>query len=252
MPAVVELMDKAVLMVAGLDEPGESNYVRKHIVEDSQDLEKTSGLTKEEAWRNAAYRIFGDAPGTYGAGIGALLDAKNWQTIDDLAEVYVRWVGHAFGGKTKGEYMPQLFKKRLSVMDVTIKNEDNHETNMLSSDDYNAYHGGMIAAVRSIRGEAPHSYAGDTTNRAKVGTRTVQEEAKRIFLIHPIFHDFAGRIPLVTYRYHLCHIRSPFISMFHHPVDIFRVYGFRTEYAFCFFLHKPADCGMQKRRPWEN
>ena len=181
MPAVVELMDKAVLMVAGLDEPEESNYVRKHVAADSRDMEKTSGLTKEEAWRNAAYRIFGDAPGTYGAGIGALLDAKNWQTIDDLAVVYVRWGGHAFGGKTKGEYMPQLFKKRLSVMDVTIKNEDNHETNMLSSDDYNAYHGGMIAAVRSIRGEAPHSYAGDTTNRAKVGTRTVQEEAKRIF-----------------------------------------------------------------------
>ena len=66
-------------------------------------------------------------------------------------------------------------------MDVTIKNEDNHETNMLSSDDYNAYHGGMIAAVRSIRGKAPRSYAGDTTNRAKARTRTVQEEAKRIF-----------------------------------------------------------------------
>ena len=181
MPAVVNLMDKAVLMVAELDEPGESNYVRKHIVEDSQDLEKTSGMTKEEAWRSAAYRIFGDAPGTYGAGIGALLDAKNWQTIDDLAEVYVRWGGHAFGGKTKGEYTPKLFEKRLSVMDVTIKNEDNHETNMLSSDDYNAYHGGMIAAVRSIRGKAPRSYAGDTTNRAKARTRTVQEEAKRIF-----------------------------------------------------------------------
>ena len=180
MPAVVSLMDKAVILAAGLDEPEDFNYVKKHVDEDSKQMEE-EGLSKEEAWRSAAYRIFGDAPGTYGAGIGALLDAKNWQTVDDLAQVYVRWGGHAFGGKTKGEYMPKLFEKRLSVMDVTIKNEDNHETNMLSSDDYNAYHGGMIAAVRSIRGKAPHSYAGDTSDRSKAKTRTVQEEAKRIF-----------------------------------------------------------------------
>lgn len=95
--------------------------------------------------------------GTYGAGVSALLESKNWQTVDDLANVFVRWGGHAYGGAVKGEYSPELFRKRLSVMDATVKNEDNHETNMLSSDDYNAYHGGMIAAVRSIRGSAPHS-----------------------------------------------------------------------------------------------
>ena len=55
--------------------------------------------------------------------------------------------------------------KRMGSLDVTIKNEDNHETNMLSSDDYNAYHGGMIAAVRSIKGSAPRSYCGDSTDK---------------------------------------------------------------------------------------
>ena len=66
-------------------------------------------------------------------------------------------------------------------MDITIKNEDNHETNMLSSDDYNAYHGGMIAAVRSIKGSAPKSYCGDSTDRSRVTMHSVQEEAKRLF-----------------------------------------------------------------------
>lgn len=107
---------------------------------------------------------------------------QNWQTVDDLADVFVRWGGHAYGGAVKGEYSPELFRKRLSVMDATVKNEDNHETNMLSSDDYNAYHGGMIAAVRSIRGSAPHSYAGDSADRLRPKVRTVQEEAKRIFV----------------------------------------------------------------------
>lgn len=185
MPTVVELLDKAVLLAADLNESENDNYIKKHISEESSLMEK-NGMTHEESWRNAAYRIFGDAPGTYGAGVSALLESKNWQTVDDLADVFVRWGGHAYGGAVKGEYSPELFRKRLSVMDVTVKNEDNHETNMLSSDDYNAYHGGMIAAVRSIRGSAPHSYAGDSADRLRPKVRTVQEEAKRIFRMESI------------------------------------------------------------------
>ncbi len=180
MPSVARLLDDAVLLAASLPESDEDNFVKHHIGEDSSELEQ-QGMTKEEAWRTAAYRVFGDAPGTYGAGVAALLDAGNWDNIDDIADVFVRWGGHAYGGKTKGAYMPDAFRKRLGAMDLTIKNEDNHETNMLSSDDYNAYHGGMIAAVRSISGKAPRSYCGDSTNRDKPALRSVQEEMKRVF-----------------------------------------------------------------------
>ena len=181
MPSVIQLMDKAVLLAAQQDEDEELNFVRKHIASDSAELEKEEGLSKEDAWRQAAFRVFGDAQGTYGAGVAALLESKNWETLDDIADVYVRWGGHAYGGKTKGKFMPKQFRKRMGSLDITIKNEDNHETNMLSSDDYNAYHGGMIAAVRAIRGSAPRSYCGDSTDRTRVTMHSVQEEAKRIF-----------------------------------------------------------------------
>ena len=180
MPTIMELLDQATLLVGGLDEDLELNYVRKHLLADSAELE-AEGMSKEEAWRQAAFRIFGDEQGVYGAGVAALLEAKNWETIDDIAEVYVRWGGHAYGGKFKGKFLPQQFRKRMGSLDVTIKNEDNHETNMLSSDDYNAYHGGMIAAVRSIKGSAPRSYCGDSTDRSKIKMYSVQEQAKRIF-----------------------------------------------------------------------
>ena len=181
MPGAGEMLDKAVLKVAALEEDPEQNYVRKHIMEDSAELEKEEGMVKEEAWRTAAFRIFGDEQGVYGAGVAALLEAKNWETIDDIADVYVRWGAHAYGGKTRGKFLPKQFRKRMGVLDITIKNEDNHETNMLSSDDYNAYHGGMIAAVRSIKGSAPKSYCGDSTDRSRVTMHSVQEEAKRLF-----------------------------------------------------------------------
>lgn len=181
MPSAVELLDKAVLLAAEQDEEPELNFVRKHIQADSRELQDVEGMSREEAWRQAAYRIFGDQEGTYGAGVAALLEAKNWQTIDDIADVYVHWGAHAYGGKTRGKFLPQQFRKRMGSLDITIKNEDNHETNMLSSDDYNAYHGGMIAAVRSIKGSAPRSYCGDSTDRTRVTMHSVQEEAKRIF-----------------------------------------------------------------------
>lgn len=180
MPALITLMDKAVLMVAALDEPEDLNFVKKHVGMDAEELEK-AGATKEEAWRQAAYRVFGDAPGTYGAGVAALLDCKNWDTVDDIAQVYVRWGGHAYGGKVRGEFKPELFRKRMQQVDIAIKNEDNHDTNMLSSDDYNAYHGGMIATVKSIRGKAPKGYAGDSTDKSRIQLHSVQEQAKRIF-----------------------------------------------------------------------
>lgn len=181
MPSVMQVMDKSVLLAAEQDEPDDLNFVRKHIQEDSKELEQQEGMEHAAAWRQAAFRVFGDAQGTYGAGVAALLESKNWETIDDIADVYVRWGGHAYGGKTKGKFLPQQFRKRMGSLDITIKNEDNHETNMLSSDDYNAYHGGMIAAVRSIKGSAPRSYCGDSTDRTRVTMHSVQEEAKRLF-----------------------------------------------------------------------
>ena len=189
MPVVVQLLDKAVLLAASLDEPEEENFIKKHITHESQAMME-KGMGKEEAWREAAYRVFGDAPGTYGAGVAALLENKNWDTLDDLAHVFVRWGGHAYGAKSNGIYKPELFEKRLSHMEVTIKNEDNHETNMMSSDDYNAYHGGLIAAVRSYSGKKPHSYEGDSTDKSQIKVRTVEEVAKRVFRAESINPKF--------------------------------------------------------------
>ena len=179
LPHLAELMDKAVLMAAKLDESDEDNFVRKHIREDSEAL-KAIGTSADDAWRNAAFRVFGDAPGTYGSGINLVLDSKNWESEKDLADVYVRWGGHVFGGGQRGVYQPELFKKRLAEMELTVKNEENHDMNILSSDDYNGFHGGMIAAVKSFGQKTPVSYVGDSANRGAPKIRTVAEEMKRV------------------------------------------------------------------------
>ncbi|BBB91831.1 MAG TPA: cobaltochelatase subunit CobN [Methylomusa anaerophila] len=210
MPMAAAWLDKAVALVSRLEESPDINYVRKHITADAKAMEE-EGLDSATAWEQASWRIFGDPPGTYGAGVGAVLEAKNWETIDDLAKVYVRWGGHAYSGKGQGAYVPELFSRRMGSLDITIQNQDNREISMLNSDDYNAYHGGMIAAVRSIKGEAPRSYCGDSSDRKKVIMRSLQAELKRLFrgeAINPKFiegmqeHGYKGAADLSNYVAH--------------------------------------------------
>ncbi|MGP1365790.1 MAG: cobaltochelatase subunit CobN [Schwartzia sp. (in: firmicutes)] len=207
MPNAIRWLDAAAKLVSELDEADEDNYVRKHVKADAAWLEG-EGETAEAAWQKASYRIFGDPPGAYGAGVGALLESKAWETLDDIAAVYTRWSGTAYGGDAlPGDYEPEIFRRRMGALDVTIKNEDNRETNMFSSDDYNAYHGGMIATVRAIAGKAPRSYSGDSTDRKRVKVRTVQDEAKRVFrgeCMNPKFiegmkkHGYKGALDLAN------------------------------------------------------
>ena len=180
MPSAVKWLDEAVRMVADLEEDVEQNYIRKHILADAEML-KEDGLDAVEAVKQAGCRLFGCKPGAYGAGVANALEAKNWSSVDDLAQIYVTWGAHAYGGEQNGAYMPKLFTKRLSVLDITIKNEDNREATMLDSDDFNSYHGGLIAAVRSFKGSAPRSYCGDSSDRQKVVVRSLDEEFRRIF-----------------------------------------------------------------------
>ncbi|OPY50762.1 MAG: cobaltochelatase subunit CobN [Methanosaeta sp. PtaU1.Bin060] len=179
-PNIVNLVDKAVEIVAGQKESAEHNYLAKHVASDV--LEKTSaGIDLDQARIEATYRIFGCRPGAYGAGVSHAIDSKNWKDEKDLAEIYVKWGGYAYGRKNFGVTVPDEFRKRLSRLDLTVKNEDNREHDMLDSDDFYSYHGGMIAAVKALRGELPRSYCGDSSDPDRVKARSTVEETKHIF-----------------------------------------------------------------------
>ena len=211
LPTAVQWMDKAVKMVCSLEENWEENYVRKHVDADRRWL-MDQGENEEEAWKKASYRIFGDPPGAYGTGINNMLDEKNWDTLDDLAQVYVQYSSTAYGGDGTPEAQEeQIFRHRMSGIDVTVKNEDNRENNMFTTDDHNAYHGGMIATIKALTGRAPKSYTADSSDRSKLTILTVDQESKRLFraeAMNPKFiegmkkHDYKGASDLFKYLLH--------------------------------------------------
>jgi cobaltochelatase CobN len=171
-PHVVSMLDDAVTLVAGLEETAEQNYVRAHVALDHAvhgDL------------RRATTRIFGSKPGSYGAGLLPLMDARNWRDDADLAEVYATWGGFAYGRGLDGRQARPDMEIAYQRINVAAKNTDTLEHDIIDSDDYFQYHGGMIATVRALTGQAPRAYIGDSTRPETVRTRSLSEETARIF-----------------------------------------------------------------------
>ncbi|WP_327102974.1 cobaltochelatase subunit CobN [Nonomuraea glycinis] len=168
-PHVVGLLDDAVRLAARLDEPDEDNYVRAHARQSGGDE------------RQATMRIFGSAPGAYGAGLLPLIDSRNWRDDADLAEVYAAWGGFAYGRDLDGVAARPQMEDAYRRIAVAAKNVDTREHDIADSDDYFQYHGGMIATVRALTGKAPAAYVGDSTRPDAVRTRTLSEETSRIF-----------------------------------------------------------------------
>ncbi len=199
-PNLVELMDDAVRMVAALKEPFECNMLRRNVLRDVESY-RSQGLNGEDAFREATFRIFGCPPGTYGAGVEELIESKNWKTQDDLADNYIRYSAHAYGRNSYGKHNPETFRRVLSRMEVTVKNEDSREYDMLSCTDFYNYYGGLIAAAKSVRGELPFALAGDASDPGRILMRTTMEETKHVLrarLVNPKWlegmkrHGFKG------------------------------------------------------------
>ncbi len=179
-PNLMELLDEAVAMVTALNEPVGKNFLRKHVLAEAEELVKR-GINPEKALREASFRIFSDPPGVYGAGIPAAIDAKAWEKSEDLGEVYITWAGYAYGKGVYGEDRRDVFRRRLSDISLVVKNEDSREYDLLSCDDFNAYLGGFVAAVKTVSGNYPKAYSGDASDPDRVRYSSIQEEVKHIF-----------------------------------------------------------------------
>ncbi len=178
-PHLLTLLDDAVTMVAALDEPDELNFVAANARAEAAAL--AGDLDQVQAWRRATTRIFGNKPGTYGAGLIQLLETRDWRDDKDLAKVYEAWGGYAYGRGLDGVAAGEAMRSAFAKIDVAVKNVDSREHDHLDSDDYYQYHGGMIATVRALSGKEPEAYLGDSSDPAKVRMRTLAEETRRIF-----------------------------------------------------------------------
>jgi cobaltochelatase CobN len=173
------LLDSAVRAVAALDEPAESNPLAARVRADADRL-IAAGADHDDAMRRAGFRLFGSKPGAYGAGLQALIDERGWETDDDLARAYLAWGGYAYGAGAEGAAEHGLFESRLAGVEAVVHNQDNREHDLLDSDDYYQFEGGLTAAVRTLSGRQPAVWHNDHSRPETPRIRALGEEIARV------------------------------------------------------------------------
>ena len=179
-PNLIDLFDSAVNAVANLDEPADQNPLAAKVLAESTYWQE-SGLTVEQAEERSRYRVFGSKPSAYGAGLQGLIESQNWESEQDLARAYINWSAYAYTSKSEGKSAPEAFNQRLGNMQIVLQNQDNREHDILDSDDYYQFQGGMTAAIASISGNAPEVYFGDNSRMAQPKVRKLSEEIARVY-----------------------------------------------------------------------
>jgi len=174
-PQLIALFDRAVRAVGALDEPGDQNPIAAAMRADALSLVE-EGKSENEAALAAGHRIFGSKPGAYGAGLQGLIDGGDWKDKNDLAKAFLNWGQYAYGDQARGTPERDRFAARLTNIDAVVHNQDNREHDLLDSDDYYQFEGGLAAAAEVLAGRQPHSYHNDHSRPERPLTRTLEEE----------------------------------------------------------------------------
>ena len=103
-----------------------------------------------------------------------------WTRRDDLARAYVAWGGYRYGGGAEGEPAHGLFEARLKHARAVVHNQDNREHDLLDSDDYYQFEGGISAAIENLSGVVPPVYHGDHSRPDAPRIRALGEEIARV------------------------------------------------------------------------
>merc|ERR1712127_913542 len=105
------LLDRGVKLAAEADEPADQNFVRKHALEQAEEM----GVTLREA----ATRVFSNSAGSYSANVGLSIENGGWEGEQQLQEQFLSRKGFAFNGDKPGQMDQKvdMFKSALATVD---------------------------------------------------------------------------------------------------------------------------------------
>lgn len=180
LPNLVELIDAAVVMIAGLDENESQNFILKNVNEYKKNAaENHLNLDEDALNRAATFRLFAAKPGAFGNGIKLMIAASAWSTIKDLGETFIEHGGYAYGKDVFGKASHHEFVHNLKKVSTVFHKMETDETDPLGCC-YNDFQGGMTAAVRALSDMTPKVLWGDTKDPANPKIRELKEEIERV------------------------------------------------------------------------
>src|SRR5262245_3817332 len=164
-PAQIALIDAAVRAVAAREEAADENPL--------------AAACHVSAHAGASIaRVFGTAPGAYGAGVEDLLG----RDIDreQVASAYLAAVSHAYGGaEGDAALAPGAFQARVASADLLVHCAEDPARDLLEGSEDVAFVGGFAAAAAAL-GRAPNLIILDTTDPARPRARSLSAALARI------------------------------------------------------------------------
>ncbi len=184
----IEWINRAVRMVAHLEEPSGKNYVRQHYLED-----------QEELGNLALARVFGPAPTEYATSIRSLVENGNWQKEEELVENYRESMCYVYQEDGAQENV-KAFNSAMEGVDLVSQERDNSEYEVTDLDHYYEFLGGLSSTIESQKGEQVEIMVVDSTEEeihVENLAKTIQR-ATRTRLLNPnwiegmLKHEFHG------------------------------------------------------------
>ncbi|MFB8790970.1 MAG: magnesium chelatase subunit H, partial [Potamolinea sp.] len=181
----MNLLDQAVKMAAEADEPLEMNFVRKHALQQAEEM----GINL----RQAATRVFSNASGSYSSNINLAVENSTWESESELQDMYLARKSFAFTSDNPGtmEQSRKIFETALKTAEVTFQNLDSSEISLTDVSHYFDSDPTKIVATLRDDGKMPASYIADTTT-ANAQVRTLSETVRldaRTKLLNPKWYE---------------------------------------------------------------
>jgi cobaltochelatase CobN len=172
-PAQIALIDAAVRAIAGREETADENPLAAIC----RPLPVPSPQAEEGRVRAPA-RIFGTAPGAYGAGVGDLIGREADRSA--VGAAYLASASHAYGGPEGGAVpMPDAFAERIASADVLVHPGDDPGRDLLEGAEDVAFVGGFAAAAAAL-GRAPDLIMLDVTDPQRPRARPLDAALARV------------------------------------------------------------------------
>ena len=162
-PQLLAWVDRALAMVAELDESDTDNPL--------------AALTRRDG---PQARLFGSAPGSYGAGLQALIDSGQWEEREELGEAYLAWSSWRYDADATAHQDRNGLEQALQNVQVVLHNQDNREHDLLDSDDYYQFQGGLAAAVQKVSGRDPKLIVADHSRSERLRIHALAREIDKV------------------------------------------------------------------------
>ncbi len=162
-PQLIFWVNKAQRMVGELKEPKEMNSLAAKVRE-----------------KGTQPRVYGSAPGCYGAGLQEIIESGLWESRQDIARAYISWSKWKYDGENEPEHDESGLMQSLSDIEVVLHNQDNREHDILDSDDYYQFHGGLGAAVEYSSGKKPTLLLSDNSRIERPRVHKLEKEIDKV------------------------------------------------------------------------